>query len=118
MMMAFFNLMTDRGAIAKGLLLLALSGSCCGPSLAADEKADALKLPEDVRAFIERRDGCDHFRGEDSPDAERRAQIDRELQRLCTGTDAELARLKRVYAGNKAIQHSLDDYEVNIEIGN
>ncbi|WP_416068365.1 hypothetical protein ACK9YZ_27450 [Rhizobium sp. ZK1] len=47
-----------------------------------------------------------------------RAQIDRELQRLCIGTDAELARLNRIYAGNKAVQQSLDDYEVNIETGN
>lgn len=67
---------------------------------------------------MERRDGCDHFRGEDSPDAERRAQIDRELQRLCTGTDADLARLKRIYAGNQTVQRSLDEYEINIETGN
>jgi len=117
-MMEFFNLMSDRRAIAKDLLLLTLADSCCGPSFAADQKTNRPRLPEDVRTFIERRDGCDHFRGEDSPDAERRAQIDRELQRLCSGTDAELARLKRIYAGNKAVQQSLDDYEVNIETGN
>ncbi|MBB3310454.1 hypothetical protein FHT78_002197 [Rhizobium sp. BK196] len=117
MMMAFLNLMIVRRVIAKGLLLLAFSSSCCGPSLAADGKADVSKLPEDVRAFMERRNGCDHYRGEDSSDAERRTQIDRELQRLCIGTDAELARLKRVYAGNKAVQHTLDDYEVDIETG-
>lgn len=110
--------MINRRAITKRLLLIAVSSSCHGPLLAAAEKVNVSKLPEDVRAFIERRDGCDHFRGEDSPDAERRAQIDRELQRLCTGTDAELARLKRVYASNKAVQHSLADYEINIETGN
>ncbi|MBW9052863.1 hypothetical protein [Rhizobium mesosinicum] len=118
MMAQFDNMMIVRRVIAKGLLLLAFSGPCCGPSLAADGKADVSKLPEDVRAFMERRDGCDHYRGEDSPDAERRAQIDMELQRLCIGTDAELARLKRAYAGNKAVQHSLDGYEVGIETGN
>lgn len=110
--------MIRRRTIASGLLLVfVISCSCWGPSVAADKKADAPQLPEDVRAFMERRDGCDHFRGEDSPEPERRAQIDSELQRLCTGTDAELARLKRLHAGNKVVQHSLADYEVNIETG-
>ncbi|MBB3593637.1 hypothetical protein FHX08_004040 [Rhizobium sp. BK529] len=104
--------------IAMGLFLLSLSGACCGASLAADRKSDTFKLPEDVRAFMERRDGCDHFRGEDSPYAERRAQIDEELKRLCTGTDAELARLKRFYTGNETVQRLLAEYEVNIETEN
>ena len=104
--------------IVRGLLLLSLSGTCCGPSLAADQKSDRFRLPDDVRAFMERRNGCDHFRGEDSPYSERRAQIDEELKRLCTGTDAELARLKQVYAGNETVQRLLAEYEVNIETGN
>ncbi|MBB3657710.1 hypothetical protein FHX15_002952 [Rhizobium sp. BK650] len=104
--------------ISAGLLLLSLSGACCGASLAADRKSDKFKLPENVRAFMERRDGCDHFRGEDSPYAERRAQIDEELKRLCTGTDAELASLKRLYAENEAIQRLLAEYEVTVEPGN
>ncbi len=104
--------------ITAGLLLLSLSGACCWPTLAADRQSDTFKLPEDVRAFMERRDGCDHFRGEDSPYAERRAQIDEELNRLCTGTDAELARLKRLYAENETVQRLLAEYEVNIETGN
>jgi hypothetical protein len=102
----------------KGLLFLVLAGSTCVPARGADQTGASPSLPEDVRAFMERRDGCDHFRGEDSPDAGRRAQIDAELRRLCTGTDAELARLKRVYAGNRDVQILLDDYEPDIETGN
>ena len=111
--------MTSRKReITKGLLLLVLTGLSCGPALSAASNSASPAVPEDVRAFTERRDGCDHFRGEDSPDAERRAQIDAALRELCTGTDAELARLKRAYAGNPDVQHLLDGYEITIETGN
>lgn len=110
--MAWAELRSRNHTVAKALLLLVVAGSNCLPALGAD------KVPADVQAFMERRDGCDHFRGEDSPDADRRAQIDAELQRLCTGTDAELAGLKRAYAGDPNVQHLLDDYETDIETGN
>lgn len=77
--------------------------------------AQAAPLPADVQTFINRRNDCDHFRGEDSPDAERRAEIDKELKRLCTGSDSELARLMRRYAKNKAVQDALGDYDPDIE---
>ena len=102
----------------KGFLFLVLAGSSSVPALGADQTGATPSVPEDVRAFMERRDGCDHFRGEDSPDAGRRAQIDAELRQFCTGTDAELARLKRVYSGNRDVQILLDDYEPDIETGN
>ncbi|QKD00326.1 hypothetical protein [Mesorhizobium loti] len=117
-MTAFPEMTNRKREIAKGLVLLVLAGLCCGPALGAGPNGASLSVPDDVRAFIDRRDGCDHFRGEDSPDAERRAQIDAALRQLCTGTDAELARLKRVYAGNPDIQRLLDDYEIDIEIRN
>ncbi|PSJ36820.1 hypothetical protein [Allosphingosinicella deserti] len=98
------------------LLLLALLASACtaaGPG--AKVEAGAGALPPDVRAFITRRDGCDHFRGEEGYDAARRKQIEAQLKRLCTGTDAELARLKRAHAANRLVQAALADYDDNIE---
>ncbi|MBB4010055.1 hypothetical protein [Allorhizobium taibaishanense] len=77
--------------------------------------AQTADLPQEVRAFISRRDNCDHFRGEASDDANRRAEIDRELRRLCSGSDAELARLMRRYAGNKVILDLLNQYDPDIE---
>ncbi len=72
-------------------------------------------LPRDVRAYVARRDDCDHFRGEASPDGQRQAEIDAETLRLCKGSDAQLARLKRKYARNRAVQHALADYDPRIE---
>lgn len=77
--------------------------------------ATAAGLPADVRAFMERRDGCDHFRGEEPYDPAREAEIAAKATKLCTGTDAELARLKRIYAHNPAVKHALAGYESSIE---
>ena len=74
------------------------------------------KFPRDVARFIERRDGCDHFRGEDPYDEERRRFLERNMQKLCPGTDRELARLKSKYKGSPAIQKKLGDYEPDIEL--
>ena len=73
------------------------------------------KLPSDVARFIERRDGCDHFRGEDPYDEERRKFLNRKLTELCPGTDKSLARLKDKYRKNKTIMAVLDKYEPQIE---
>ncbi|MET0246676.1 MAG: hypothetical protein ABW182_08020 [Sphingomonas sp.] len=72
-------------------------------------------LPEDVRAFIVRRNECDHYRGEDSPDSGRRAEIDAQLTRLCTGSDRQLAGLKHKHARSPAVLRALDVYEPRIE---
>ncbi len=85
--------------------------------LAAPCLADDATLPDDVRAFISRRDDCDHFRGEASPDEERQAEIDQQLRTLCSGSDAALARLKHRYAQNEIVQKALGDYDPNIEAG-
>ena len=73
------------------------------------------RLPSDVARFIERRDGCDHFRGEDPYDEERRNFLNRKLTELCPGTDKSLARLKDKYRKNTTIMAVLDKYEPQIE---
>ncbi|GAC1045411.1 hypothetical protein [Rhizobium sp. No.120] len=79
--------------------------------------SETISLPKDVRAFISRREDCDHFRGEASPDKDRQAQIDREVIRLCKGSDIELERLKRRYSKNNAVLEALDIFDPDFESG-
>jgi len=105
-----------QGALFHRLSVLVVLGLTCPTPSHADSAQPAVSsLPKEVRAFVSKRDDCDHFRGEASPDAHRQAQIDEELRRLCTGTDAALARLLKRYAKNAAVQQALGDYELNIE---
>jgi hypothetical protein len=75
------------------------------------------QLPNDVRNFIERREGCDHMRGElpDPVDKHRTRQLQRETRKLCMGTDQKLAQLKKKYAKNSSVMQHLDAFEPAIE---
>ncbi|WP_052285921.1 hypothetical protein [Azorhizobium caulinodans] len=105
----------------RGFRILALCSSLLGtgfPSLAIAQGRSAAELaglPADVRTFIQRRDGCDHFRGEEATDPERATFLAAQLKKLCTGTDAQLARLRKSYAANPVVIRALADYEPNIE---
>lgn len=76
-------------------------------------------LPKDVARFVERREGCDHFRGEipESTDPDRVDEINRELKKLCNGTDKELLQLKKKYAADASVAAVLAEFEPNIEPG-
>lgn len=67
-------------------------------------------LPLDVRRYIERRQGCDHWRGEYSEDPVRRHQIERGVRKECIGSDRELDRLRRTYRRVPRVVAALDDY--------
>src|SRR5262245_42036620 len=71
--------------------------------------------PADVQRFIERRDACDHFRGEDPYDEERGKFLQQKMTEFCRGTDEELSRLKIKYRNDKRITDKLNEYEVMIE---
>lgn len=73
-------------------------------------------LPEDVARYIERREACDHWRGEEAYDAEREAEILRGICQSCPGSDAGLARLKKKHGADKAVQKRLAEFEPNIEL--
>ena len=73
--------------------------------------ASTAPLPPAVTRFIERRQGCDHWRGEFSEDPARRRQIDAGARQACTGSDRELDRLRRVYRQNLAVRDALKGYE-------
>ncbi len=68
-------------------------------------------LPRDVQRFVDRREGCDHMRGE----VDRANELSREIRKLCGGTDKEMAQLKLKYAANSTIMQVLDQFEPGIE---
>lgn len=74
-------------------------------------------LPRDVQRFIDRREGCDHMRGEiPEPNARKRMrEISREIEKLCKGTDKELAQLKKRYRENSSVLERLNEFESDIE---
>ncbi|RYE73450.1 MAG: hypothetical protein EOO81_00420 [Oxalobacteraceae bacterium] len=71
--------------------------------------------PEDVRLFIDKRDRCDHLRGEDFYDGNRAKDIQNKMTLFCRGTDARLAGLKRRYQGRPDIMRALAAYDAKIE---
>jgi hypothetical protein len=77
--------------------------------------AQQVVLPADVMRFTEGRDQCDHFRGEEPYDAERRKFLKERMRSLCTGTDAQLKALKSKYKGKPKVLAKLAEYEPQIE---
>jgi hypothetical protein len=71
----------------------------------------------DLATFLQRRETCDHLRGEvpDPPDEARMRQILLEQTAYCTGTDAQLASLKKRYRDDPAIAKQLAAFEPEIE---
>ena len=76
---------------------------------------DKKLLPKEVQEFIEKRDGCDHFRGEPAYNEQRRKDLIAQMKALCTGTDKALAKLKIKYKQNVHIHKVLSKYDPNIE---
>lgn len=78
-------------------------------------------LPRDVERFVERRAVCEHFRDEPWPegptpeDAERRSFIVLQLEEHCSGSDRQLASLRRKYRDDKTVIQRLERYEDMIE---
>ncbi|PHP16666.1 hypothetical protein CG471_26810, partial [Sphingobium sp. IP1] len=72
-------------------------------------------FPREVTAFMVDRDSCDHFRGEEPYDAERRAYIEESVAELCSGTDAKLALLRKRYEKMPDVISALSSYDARIE---
>ena len=68
-------------------------------------------LKDDVDKFIERREACEHFIGEEPYDDERRAFLNKSIQETCTGTNAELQALKDKYSDKPNILKKLMPFE-------
>jgi hypothetical protein len=75
-------------------------------------------LPEsDLDAFLQRRAACDHARGEfpDPPDPKRMRDVEHQVAEYCTGTDAQLAALKKRYRLDAEVRKRLEAFEPQIE---
>jgi hypothetical protein len=75
-------------------------------------------LPEpDLDTFLQRRAACDHARGEfpDPSDPERVRDVEQQVGEYCTGTDAQLAALKKRYRLDAAVSQRLGAFEPQIE---
>lgn len=86
-----------------------------------ERAAEIHKLPADVKAFVETRDGCDYFRSEPWPEGDdpyskdRRRFILKNLKETCTGTDTKLKELRNKYRENQILHDFLKGYEDSIE---
>ena len=93
----------------------------CVPPEGPLARPDFCTLPPDVRAFVQDRDGCDHFRGEPWPESddaearERRQYILQNVRSLCAGTDRELEALLQRHRDDAASMKVLSEFERNIE---
>ncbi|MGQ5524847.1 hypothetical protein ACUHMQ_16510 [Chitinimonas sp. PSY-7] len=74
-------------------------------------------FPKDVQRFIDKREGCDHFRGEvgENNDKQRQREIQANIKKLCTGTDRQLNTLLKKYQGKPEIIERLNEFEKDIE---
>lgn len=74
-------------------------------------------LPADVQTFVERREMCEHFRGEipGPDDAVRMEAVESQIERYCASIDRELASLKAKYPNHAGVMEALDGYEGRIE---
>jgi hypothetical protein len=98
--------------IRLSVVFLVLASLLSPVSLLAGER-----LPAEVRQFIEQRESCDHFRGEvpDPSSKQRMKEVNREIRKLCTGTDKKLARLKQKYSGSSKVIARLTEFKSRIE---
>lgn len=73
-------------------------------------------LPGDVVQYVNRRNLCDHFRGEPTPasDASRAEQVQQAVEKYCARADMQLAALKAKYSNNKTVLHALSGYASHI----
>ena len=88
----------------------------CAP-LALVSCAGSYGSMEDVDRFIQRRESCDHFRGElpDPTERERLEDVIRTTNEFCAGTDAQLKLLRKRYANDPAVISRLSKFEDTIE---
>ena len=74
-------------------------------------------LPGDIAMFVERRDSCEHFVGEEAYDAERAAFLTKNIVELCTGSKKQLIALRKKYTGNAPAIAALRKYDLDLDLG-
>jgi hypothetical protein len=103
----------------EGRLSLREHSQCETPD---DPEARWCDYPHEIRAFTEKREACDHFRGEPWPEGdtegwerERRKQLIDGMRKHCAGTDRELMRLRAKYRDDADVSKALAAFEDRIE---
>ena len=87
-------------------------------------RADYCSYPPDLRAFLDDRDLCDHFRSEPWPEADsaedraRRNQLVDGMKTTCAVMDRRLAALKHRYRDHAGLTKLLLGFESVIEADN
>lgn len=95
--------------------------SLCESPGASAARANWCDYPHEVRAFLDQRDNCDHFRGEPWPEGNDPRAITRRKGLLdamatsCRGTDARLIELRITYRDDADIIGALAELESDIE---
>ena len=86
-------------------VLLAMASGCATPQA------------PDLATFLERRATCDHLRGEipDPPDPARMREIEQQTAEACSGTDAQLALLKKRWRDDPVVTKQLAELDPRIE---
>jgi hypothetical protein len=80
-----------------------------------DSDNSVSELPSVVLQFIERRESCEHFLGEEPYDKDRLAFIEWSLCKFCMGTDKDLAELREKYRKNRQALSRLSGYAASVE---
>ena len=65
-------------------------------------------VPQDVAAYADRREGCNHWAGEEGYDAARRAEINKAIHDLrCTALGRDERALRHRYRHNRPISRAI-----------
>lgn len=70
----------------------------------------AAPLPKDVAAYIERRNECEHFIGEEPYDAARKKYLAEAVRETCTGSNRDLAALRKKYRNDPDVLKALSEF--------
>ena len=89
--------------------------SLCEPTAGPVARPNWCQWPRDVRVFADRYDACQHFRGEEPYDNERRRFLEKSVHETCTGNDRQLRKLRSSYAGDAEITQALEEFDVDVE---
>lgn len=108
------NALTEIASVSgSSVAATAFSTAVTLPSDQSSSLAET--MPADVQAFMDKRDECDHWRGEEPYDDDRAKEITNAINDTCTGTDQKLAGLRDKYKDREAVIKALAYYEDRIE---
>lgn len=69
---------------------------------------EARGMPADVQRYLVKRADCEHWAGEEPYDAERKAEIETNVNEACAGLDAQTAALRGRHANDPGVAELLD----------